>query len=607
MTAIDKYAVMFTLNDNQRARLAAARAWQEESERGASHWSRRAEQRAAAEAFGQLLRESGLRAGRPLDGALRTRLLRLAAGLAPNTNLSRRLYVTDPADFDRRLRTLMFGDEPLEARLRQFLAPRGTGALTATALLSASDPDAYPLITHFALRRLALTAAQKRDALTTAAERYGFAATPRPDAAQRLLALFVVYELVRDALGATAYPEVDDLLRADWALLPSVVATGADRVRETPPAYLPSPAPSLTESSLLVAIEEYALGQGFVFPPSLLRSYYVSLKTKPFAILSGVSGTGKTKMAELFAETLTGHHPAQFRLIPVRPDWTDSTPLLGYQNVLANRYVTMPFLDLAREAARPENRQRAYFVCLDEMNLARVEHYLAEYLSALESRTRRVTLHEGAPDFVLPPNVFVTGTVNVDETTHAFSRKVLDRANTLDFDAAPMLLEGIGDGKGRGLLDEDLGLSPLQRQSLFLSARAANVGRARERLAQIDPPFAARALSLLQAVNDRLYSPRLHFAYRVRDEVLMFLANSFDFETGQGLLRPDPAENFALALDLQVKQKVLPKLNGVAELLDPLLADLRAWAEAEGLPQTAAKLARMHEHSNMTGYVRFYE
>ena len=598
---------MVILNDNQRAMLAAARAWQEESERGASHWSRRAEQQAATEAFGRLLTDSGLRAGRGLEPAARAHLLRLAAGLAPNANLSRRLYASDPADFDRRLRTLLHGDESLEARLRAFLAPRGTGALTASALLAAWEPGTYPLITHFALRRLKLSAAQKREALKAAAARYGFEVLSRPDAAQRLLALFVVYETVRGALGAAAFPEVDDLLRADWALLPTAASDPASRVRETPPAYAPAPTPSLTEAGLLAALEEYALGQGFVFPPSLLRAYYIALKTKPFALLSGVSGTGKTKLAELFAEALTGHHPAQFRLIPVRPDWADSTPLLGYQNVLANRYVTTSFLDLAREAARPENRSRAYFVCLDEMNLARVEHYLAEYLSALESRTKRVTLHEGAPEFVLPPNFFVTGTVNVDETTHAFSRKVLDRANTLDFDSAPVLLAGIGDGKGVALLDEDLGLSPLQRQALFLSTRVGNVGRARERLAQIDPTFPPRALSLLQAVNDRLYPARLHFAYRVRDDVLMFLANSFDAETGQGLLRPDLAENFALALDLQVKQKVLPKLNGITELLDPLLADLRSWADAEGLPQTAAKLARMREHGTATGYVRFYE
>ncbi len=103
---------------------------------------------------------------------------------------------------------------------------------------------------------------------------------------------------------------------------------------------------------------------------------------------------------------------------------------------------------------------------------------------------------------------------------------------------------GSSIGKGQARLDEDLGMSARQRQALFLSARAANVGRARERLSQIDAAFPERALAALQAVNDLLYAHRLHFAYRVRDDVLMFLANSFDAETGQGLLLPDVAENF---------------------------------------------------------------
>ncbi len=596
---------MFSLDDRQRAALAVARAWQEEGERRFDHWSRRESLLSATREFSRLLRESGLQSGRSFSDEARTRLLRAAADLAPNTHLSRRLWVADPADFDRRLRVLLFGQEPLYARLQTFLSVRGTGALTAAQLLCAAAPESYPLLTRPALRRLRLTAAQKRAARQDAAGRYGFSVTGDPDAAQSLLALFVVYEAVRAALAANTYPDVDDLLRAEWALLPTA---GAALVRETPSAYTAPAAPSLTETALLAGLEEEALGLGFLFPPHLFRSYYVALKTKPFAILSGVSGTGKTKMAELFAEALTGHDPAQFRLLPVRPDWADSTPLFGYQNILANRYVSTPFLDMARRAGLPENRDRAFFVCLDEMNLARVEHYLADYLSALESRAHRVPLHEDAPDLILPPNFFLTGTVNVDETTHAFSRKVLDRANTLDFDAAPVLLAGLSEAaKGQvGFGGASLG-TPGERQSLFLRSRVPSVGRARERLSQIDPLFPGRALALLQAANDLLYPHRLHFAYRVRDDVLLFLANSFDGETGQGLLRPDAADNFALGLDLQFHQKVLPKLGGLVETLDPLLQTLSTWADAEGLPRTAAKLARMRAHGAATGYVRFYE
>jgi len=598
---------MFTLNDTQRARLAATRAGQDEGERRFDVWTRREAQARAALSFGETLAGSGLRAGRPLTEESRARLLRSASELAPNGNLSRRLYAGDPKGFDDRLRRLLFDTDPLLDRLRAFLDVRGTGTQTASGLLCAFSPDTYPLITRPALRRLSLTAEQRREALAVVAERYGFALpeSGRPDAAQSLLALFPVYEQVREALGLATYPEVDQALRT--GISPVVTeAPAAGLVREPGVNYAAEAAPALTEAALLVALEEYTLGQGFTFPAYRLRSYYVSLKTKPFAILSGVSGTGKTRMAELFAEAMTGHSAGQFRLLPVRPDWNDSSALFGYHNLLANRYVSTPFLEIARRAALPENRQRAFFVCLDEMNLARVEHYLADYLSALESRAHRIPLHEDVPDLVLPPNLFVTGTVNVDETTHGFSRKVLDRANTIDFDEPPVLAGPVGS-KGQARLDEDLGASPSVRQTLFLNARVANIGRARERLSRLDPAFPERALAALQAVNDLLYAHRLHFAYRVRDDVLMFLANSFDSETGVGLLLPEQEANFILALDLQVLQKVLPKLHGPSETLAQMLMRLQAWADANRLSHTAVKLARMRVHGEETGYVRFHE
>ena len=114
-------------------------------------------------------------------------------------------------------------------------------------------------------------------------------------------------------------------------------------------------------------------------------------------------------------------------------------------------------------------------------------------------------------------------------------------------------------------------------------------------------------MSALQAVNHLLYAHRLHFAYRVRDDVLMFLANSFDAETNSGLLAAGPGENFLLGLDLQILQKVLPKLHGQSDALAPLLALLEAWASDAGLSFTAAKLARMRAHGTETGYIRFYE
>ena len=151
---------MFALNDKQRAHLQALRAWREEGERRFEFWTRREAQAQAAAEFGRALTESGLRAGRGLTEAARGELLRAAAALAPNSNLSRRLYLSDPGGFEHRLRRLL-GDGPLRERLQAFLEVRGTGLQTASGLLCAFAPQTYPLITRPALRRLGLTPEQR--------------------------------------------------------------------------------------------------------------------------------------------------------------------------------------------------------------------------------------------------------------------------------------------------------------------------------------------------------------------------------------------------------------------------------------------------------------
>ena len=173
-------------------------------------------------------------------------------------------------------------------------------------------------------------------------------------------------------------------------------------------------------------------------------------QTKGFVILSGISGTGKTRLAQAFAGMLP--QPAEganHLFVPVRPDWRDSKSLLGYYNPLTGTYEWTPFLRFllrAEQNYRSEDKL-AWFVILDEMNLAHVEYYFADLLSVLESGRdedgwTREPLRLGYPDdaegnlppreLKLPPNLYIVGTVNVDETTHAFSPKVLDRAFTLE-------------------------------------------------------------------------------------------------------------------------------------------------------------------------------
>ncbi len=132
---------------------------------------------------------------------------------------------------------------------------------------------------------------------------------------------------------------------------------------------------------------------GFHFPRTLVTSYALSLATKPFVILTGISGTGKTKIAQLFARYATDMEGGRHAFVSVRPDWTDNRGILGFYNLFTQRYQMTEILRillLARqelEQARQEGRApRAYFVILDEMNLAKVEQYFSDFLSCMESR-----------------------------------------------------------------------------------------------------------------------------------------------------------------------------------------------------------------------------
>ena len=267
-------------------------------------------------------------------------------------------------------------------------------------------------------------------------------------------------------------------------------------------------------------------------------------------------------------------------MVPVRPDWVDNRGLLGYLNPLTNEYSTTPFLSLLLDAQEEELRAgkegrdaHPFFVVLDEMNLARVEHYFSDFLSALESG-EAIPLHDSRTiedgetesgtqvprKLRVPDNVFFTGTVNVDETTYMFSPKVLDRAFTIEFDRVD--LEGYRTGEGsKG------------QSGLDLSADGERL-----RLKPYTKPGRADWLKFTELAGGRFYNTLVelhsilerehrHFGYRVANEIARFV----------NLAREQSADKERAAdaaFDLALLQKVLPKFHGTQSELEDLLRHL---------------------------------
>ncbi len=505
-------------------------------------------------------------------------------------------------------------------------------------------------------------------------------------------------------------------------------------------------------------IYNYFADRGFHFSNEVITNYCLALKTKPFVILSGISGTGKTKIAQIFAEfmcppkevtvsetpengerefyvkvgkqlynsselnvtaqtagyfdipekgksknlvfefgdteipirlinvgftdtakygrqlfayfkkevmnwvrenfylgdfmkvTVLDDEMTRYRLekyepearsliekriafISVRPDWMDNRGLLGFFNLLTGEYQPTELLKLMLKAK--DDPERPYFVVLDEMNLAKVEYYFSDFLSCMESRVlgengvieqEPIKLHdqeeeieftdsEGQTYYVpplmeIPPNVYFTGTVNVDETTYMFSPKVLDRANTIEFNEVDLASYGKGEPSPTGSafkVKQDAGISSLFGQAVLAT----------------DVHFKSmpdRFKSYLETLNDILKRHHMHFGYRVANEVSLYIKNALE------LLEPG---NDMLALDLQILQKVLPKFHGSRQRLEKPLLQLLEFCfgdEVESdpefnavvvqyddsledalFPRTASKIIRMLKTLGEQGVVSFVE
>ncbi len=557
---------------------------------------------------------------------LTRRFLSLVRSLAPNPNLDARLLRSPggPTRFQSDLRELLYGEAHLPLRLNEFLARRHAGGRTALQLLCVSSPAFYPLITAQNWKVLAPSEKQQQEALTLVTRRFFPEPETVPDETGLLpLAQAELFRAAKEEIEAEDYLSLHRLLTWNGEARPSrrrvlypASSSEAVSVQESTPRYgfhevdtsfspQETPDVSLVSSEeLLSELEAEIAAKGFTYDSLTVRSYYLSLQSKPFVLLSGLSGTGKSRLTALFAEALTGETETYLSL-PVRPDWNDSAPLLGYVNYLAGngagRYVGTPFLDFLARALKADPHRQAFFLNLDEMNLARVEYYFAEVLSAMETERSELLLPNGQK-VSLPSHLFFSGTLNLDEGTHSLSRKTLDRANVLSFPKIDL-------GSPSFAKAASPKIAPGMRQAVFLETRVQSVAQARARLGGVGGrQFDAEktVMETLMEVNAILERGNAHFGYRVRDEILKFCAHSFD-RSGAGLLFPSsPREvkaNLKIALDLQLLQKILPRLSGTREQVETSLEDFRSWANVHEAPRTAERLERLQLRLRRDGFL----
>ncbi len=379
------------------------------------------------------------------------------------------------------------------------------------------------------------------------------------------------------------------------------------------------------------------------------QKYLTAIRTKPFLLLAGISGTGKSRIVRELAfkscpkylQDKDGTTPGNYCMIEVKPNWHDSSELLGYYSSFNgggyrftkfDRFVVKAWL----------NPDVPFFVCLDEMNLAPVEQYFAEFLSVLETRSRdnegnvvtgalvdkqyfkddtkmstELGLDKGdewtikvRSDLVnkgltLPPNLIVIGTVNMDDTTYQFSRKVIDRAMTIEMNGGELSQMFGNSNSLKYRSDEDV-----VKLGLF-KAPYINADEVIERYQSQAQIIKEKLPEKLEAVNTALKDTPFQVSYRVLNELVIYLGALMDEATAKGESIDDDALSALIdqAMNQITLMKILPRIEGDEDMFrrsggTNVLKTLQSLFSED--TDSYRKLEEMTDRLNRTGFTRFW-
>lgn len=378
------------------------------------------------------------------------------------------------------------------------------------------------------------------------------------------------------------------------------------------------------------------------------RPYITAIKSKPFLLLAGISGTGKSRIVRELARACweegsaeyEAQKPKNFEMVQVKPNWHDSSELIGYVSRVSGSpvFVAGDFLKFVAKAW--ENPDVPYFLCLDEMNLAPVEQYFAEYLSVVESRkadengvittdpilkkceeqwyfdlTAQLTRDDevrarfNKDGITIPQNLIVVGTVNMDETTFSFSRKVLDRAMTIEMNEVDLY---------GGLTDRHEKIGKLEAGNLIGTAvEGVDVYKNNKDVCE-------KVINYLKVINANLEGTPFKVAYRTRNEFLLYVVNNLPYNKEEDGSEISQKEIIARALDEITSMKILSRIEGdetkIGNLLEQLreiisgqlktISDIEYSAtkneEGKAYSISLAKLKEMEKRLKTSGYTSFW-